>query len=167
MEHEAEERRKLNLSECMADKSVDVEPEEYQMRGRNRLVNTELEGYSQLMGLRTELDYLNQIYEQVGPNGSGLEKVGKGIEKFSGFYRPTTKDGYCWFWSLQFFTDNGKVAVLFPWYSGSLDRSIGIYLQGNVPTEQVDELLVKISDSLIKEYLSERKLRVERAKSKN
>jgi hypothetical protein len=101
------------------------------------------------------LDDLNKRYDIGGFSGSSLKKTGKQIEGFEKMDRPTTQDGYCWFWGLHFLTRLGKVAVLFPWAQdwgrrdgSQMDRSVAIYTKGDVDSEEVGAIAEKVLKAL-------------------
>lgn len=64
---------------------------------------------------KSKLDKLNKAYEGVVTNGILLDAIGKKIENYESKDRPTTADGYTWFWRLKFNANKGGIAVLFPW----------------------------------------------------
>lgn len=70
-------------------------------------------------------DLRKQLDEAGAFNGAWLERVGQTIK---GFVRevscPMTSDGYTWFWSLEFTSGEGTVAVLIPW-SQDWDKADG------------------------------------------
>ena len=95
----------------------------------------------------SSIDELRKQLDIVGlPNGSWLEDSARNIEGFvDHLVRPTTSDGYTWFWSLEFFEGSGKVAILIPWSQDwdksddtQSDRAIAVYAHG------VDEVTVEL-----------------------
>jgi hypothetical protein len=88
------------------------------------------------------VDDLRKQLDEVGRyNGDWLKKAGDTIDGFVGEVdRPTTSDGYVWFWSLEFSCGSGKVTVLIPW-SQDWEQSDGT--QGDrgiaVHTKNTDE----------------------------
>jgi len=119
-------------------------------------VRATLLGYEQVFP--KGLDTLNEASdESYISNGSDLETdLGRHIEGFLKMGRPTTEDGYCWFWGLKFEAEKGLVNVLFPWAQdwdkndGSpKDRSISIYKKGEVSMNDVDVLMNHINERYV------------------
>ena len=116
----------------------------------NRKVKISLKEYERQV-FPGRLEELNRVYDRVGATGFTLEKLGRTINGYEGKNRPTTEDGYVWFWGLYFQTKKGGIAILFPWaqdwdrHDGTqLDRSIGVYTRGEVDDEDIDGLVEKI-----------------------
>jgi hypothetical protein len=112
-----------------------------------------LEGYKQVFP--SLLNALNERYAKGDLSGASLEKRVEQIEGFAGIGRPTTEDGYCWFWGLYFVTKGVKVAILFPWaqdcarLDGSqADRSIAFYVTGDVDPKEVKAIAENILEVL-------------------
>lgn len=126
-----------------------------------RKVNTVLEGYGRPIFPKGIIDELNEVYEKGGANGFIREEMGKEIEEFEKIGSgKTTNDGYGWFWGLHCKVHckagEGKILVLFPWpldsYSyNKLDRSIAVYQQGEVNTQNIQVLLKRILSILRKQ----------------
>lgn len=78
-----------------------------------------------------ELDALTNGLE--GMNGVELGQLGERVPGFLGLDRPTTSDGYFWFWAFNISVGSGRVAVLVPWRQDdstdpwSPDRSMAVY----------------------------------------
>ncbi len=89
-----------------------------------------------------EAEELHRQLDRAGSyDGAWLNKIGETIEEFQDISRPTTSDGYVWFWSLDFSIGRGKVLVLIPWAQDwdktdgtQSDRGIAVHTRG------VDEL---------------------------
>ena len=89
-----------------------------------------------------EVDELHRQLDRTGGyDGAWLKNIGETIEEFQDISRPTTSDGYVWFWSLDFSIGRGKVLVLIPWAQDwdktdgtQSDRGIAVHTRG------VDEL---------------------------
>jgi len=91
---------------------------------------------------------LNKAYDCVTSDMLLFDAIGKRIGNYESVDRPTTSDGYTWFWRLKFNSKEGGIAVLFPWcqnrgkLSGlALDRSIEVYIKGKVGMEEVETII--------------------------
>ena len=80
----------------------------------------------------------------VGYNGSVLYEACKPLLFYVGQDRPTTSDGYTWFWSQNFHTPSGTVRVCIPWSQdwarrdgSSMDRSAAVYAGEGVSGAEV------------------------------
>lgn len=98
------------------------------------------------------IDLLNTtLGERYGLDGFVLKEVGDMVEGFVGKWRPTTTDGYTWFWALTFTRGGGTIVVCFPYArdgerrDGSpADRSAAVYAVGvddGVTTSLVADLV--------------------------
>lgn len=118
-------------------------------------VDAKLKGYSYPI-FPFGIGRLNEFFNWSSNNGSKLDKIGKSVGSYIGQSRPTSSDGYCWFWALKFRLPAGKrVLVAFPWLTDRgesnnlrLDRSIAVYTYGNVSTEEIDTLIEKLTKEL-------------------
>jgi len=105
----------------------------------------------------TVLAQLDKIQEETQTStGHELEQAAKRITGYVRQTRPTTSDGYFWFWALHFRGGvGGKIIVLFPWSQdwdasdGSQnDRSQAIHTKGKVSESDVDALLQELMDAM-------------------
>lgn len=95
------------------------------------------------------------LREKGAVTGVTLEGACKTVEGFVELDRPSTSDGYVWFWALNFRTNDGKVAILVPWAQdwdqtdGALsDRALAIYTSGNVSDVKVESIVTKVIDGV-------------------
>ena len=99
-----------------------------------------------------EAEELHRQLDRAGSyDGAWLKEVGETIEEFQDISRPTTSDGYDWFWSLDFSIGKGKILVLIPWAQDwdktdgtQRDRGIAVHTKGvdEVTAAQVVQKLV-------------------------
>ncbi len=107
------------------------------------------------------LDLLTAAYQVTGINGLSLREVGRKIGGYVGIERPTTNDGYTWFWALHFsqrrffLFPEWEVAILFPWSTRTspgekrADRPVMAYATGHIERERVDGLAEKVLQLLV------------------
>lgn len=85
-------------------------------------------------------------------NGQWLRNAVKDISGFERVARPTTSDGYTWYWSFEFVSGPGSMAVLLPWsqdwsrrYHTQPDRSIAVYTKDldGATMEQILQVLIE------------------------
>lgn len=98
--------------------------------------------------LITDLNYIFSLNEV---NGVFLKELGQKIDGFLEMTRPTTNDGYGWFWALIFKFGTTTIIIAFPWTQDwkkkdeiSLDRSIAIYTNNINDVDQVNKLLTNL-----------------------
>lgn len=104
-----------------------------------------LGGYDKkIASSKLKINKLNKAYRGIVTNGLLLETIGKKIENYESKDRPTTSDGYTWFWRLKFNAQKGGIAVLFPWCQDwskpkglQVDRPIEIYIKGKVNMKEI------------------------------
>jgi len=102
-----------------------------------KVVGAHLEGFGAPLFPPT-IDLLNTtLAKGHGLNGFVLEDAGRVVEGFVGKDRPTTTDGYTWFWALTFVRGEGTIVVCFPWAqdwdkqdASQADRSVAVYSFG-------------------------------------
>lgn len=129
----------------------------------NEKVRTALEGYEQVFP--EKLDELDRVYNRVEANGVTLEELGRTIYGYETIDRPTTEDGYVWFWGLHFKTGRGRTATIFPWaqdWDGQdrtgLDRSIAVHTRGKVDARDVDGLVEKLYHGFLEQGRRQKEL---------
>lgn len=106
-----------------------------------------------------EVEELNILFNKTRVGGERLQELVFAMDNFMGSnLKPKTSDGYEWFWALYFRTENGKVAVLFPWKNDTeekdgfvLDRSIAVHGQGEKYQYEAIAILERIQLRLFKE----------------
>ena len=130
-----------------------------------RLVKTTLPRYD---GPVRAADALQSLFDE-SPNGGTtghiLEKVSQKIRGYKCQTRPTTVDGYGWFWGQHFQTDSGgEVAILIPWAQdwdktdgSSFDRAIAVYTMGDVAEIEISYIQAKLIIGLCEFFTSEAK----------
>ena len=96
---------------------------------------------------------LNVAYDSAAMNGADLETIGRAIRGFEQRTKPTTSDGYYWFWALVFRRKRKKVIVAFPWKQvwrmgdgAQSVRSIALYAE--VGNTELNELVNELSGVL-------------------
>ncbi|MFA6436838.1 MAG: hypothetical protein WC242_01815 [Candidatus Paceibacterota bacterium] len=104
------------------------------------------------------LDALNNAWDnRTSRDEDGLKNtLSKKIQSFVGpLFRIATSDGYKWFWAANFKIGAGKLVLLFPWSQdwkkkdrSQMDRSIGIYTEGEVDDDALNTVLVQIIRAL-------------------
>jgi hypothetical protein len=116
-----------------------------------RVENALLEGFSPPI-FPGNLRALRKTMESTcTTNGLSLETVGKRIKGFVRMDRPTTSDGYTWFWGLNFICGETNIAILIPWWQDfnhpngdTSDRSIAVYTKGKEDEDEVTSLIAQL-----------------------
>jgi len=115
-------------------------------------IETRLTGYDGPVHVSTSA-FQDSLKGRVN-NGLFYEKACERVPGFIGELRPTTEDGYFWFWGYHFTTRTGEVAVLIPWSSDSerrdgdrSDRAVAVYTKGVVFEEEIAAILQRFSDA--------------------
>lgn len=121
-----------------------------------KLVNTEMEGWDGPVDVN-----VNSIHDALESFGTffsyrTIEKMFGEIENFEDIFRPTTGDGYEWFWAVKFQVDDGFVAIFLPWFQdftpegkAGPDRQIAIYTQGEVSQKSIEKLIAEFAQSIL------------------
>lgn len=99
---------------------------------------------------------MNEVVDNMPMNGLILQRVGNTIKGYKGISRPTTSDGYCWFWAIKFRLPIFKrILVAFPWSQDwdkedglQLDRSIAFHTSNDVSTKDINALFDKLLNAL-------------------
>lgn len=90
-------------------------------------------------------------------NGLSLAVIMQTMPDFISMeHRPTTQDGYRWFWSLRFQQDESIVMVMLPRYQdwsqrdgSQADRSIAVHTTGEYEEEAASSLLERLMLGII------------------
>ena len=130
------------------------------------LVKTKLQGYKGPASVPSEL---RDLISEWDFHGKGIDSCAREVPGYLVHYRPTTEDGYTWFWALRFSTANGRVSLLIPWSQdwdkkdgSQLDRAPALYTKGVVTVEQIETIISKFYEAL-----QEAKLEMEGTKFKD
>lgn len=116
-------------------------------------VDAYLEGYDGPFFPASVDDLRKKLDQVAGCSGSWLHRAAKIVDGYvEGFDRPTTSDGYCWFWSMEFARGSGSVVILIPWsqdWDGAdgtqSDRGIAVY------TKETD---VAVANDVVQQYIT-------------
>jgi len=116
------------------------------------IVKTELEGFIGPIE-HSLLDALNNAWEDdEGRTLGGAICLLEKLPHRNRFLKSLqTDDGYKWFLGISFTIGNGDLTVLFPWGldaerkdSSRMDRSVGIYIKGDVDDDALNTVLLQI-----------------------
>jgi hypothetical protein len=120
----------------------------------NRRVPAILDGYKQFFP--DSLNELCNIYHRARIGGLERADVIEIMTTLDLIETPITQDSYHWDFGLIFGSVNNKVAVLFPnakeenvRNKTQLDRSIGVYAQGNATRQDAEKVLRNIYETLV------------------
>ena len=118
-----------------------------------------LPGYERQLFTSTLVD-LTRAYANATLNGEVLKQIGRRVRGYLKIDRPTTEDGYSWFWALHFsqrrffLPPKWEVAILFPWATSTasreqyLDRPVVACVRGHVGIAEVDGLVQKVTEAM-------------------
>ncbi len=108
------------------------------------LVKTTLHGYNGPVCATEVLQNICDENEGEHLDGNVLEEVARRIEGYKERTRPTTIDGYGWFWALSFLTEGGEIMILIPWAQdfdktdgSKFDRAIAVYTKGSAAEGEI------------------------------
>ncbi len=108
--------------------------------------------------------FINRMLNHHAWNALDLDRLGQSLRWYDGLDRPTTDDGYVWFWSLDFRSPAGVIRILIPWDrdrnlddGSALDRSVTVYADAGVGESQVFQVVFDFSQALATE--SSRRIR--------
>jgi hypothetical protein len=118
------------------------------------MTSIRIPGYVQL---KVDTTALEKAVDKATLNGSTLEAIGKKINGFKSMDRPTSNDGYVWFWSMNFKKAAGpdseisEIAVLFPWAQNwkkaeglRLDRPMAVMAKGGMDSSEAQKIVDKV-----------------------
>jgi hypothetical protein len=112
-----------------------------------------LPGYVQL---KANTAALEKALDRVLVNGFDLEVIGKKLGGFTGVDRPTSSDGYGWFWSMNFkesalLRKDAELKILIPWAQDwakvdglQSDRPIAVMARGRIDISEAQEVVDSI-----------------------
>ncbi|HEY4497012.1 MAG TPA: hypothetical protein VI432_02590 [Candidatus Paceibacterota bacterium] len=90
-----------------------------------------------------------------GWSGNELQIVAERAFRNFVIDRPTTNDGYAWFWGIQILNRSGAIAILFPWCQDwkkndrtQSDRHIAVYTRGSIGEKKVRRLLYRLYEAM-------------------
>ncbi len=102
---------------------------------------------------------LIRTYMSSPVNGATLSEAAQLIRGYAGIWRPTTSDGYTWFWSVDFNVLKGRISILFPWSARQpdgtkcLEKPIVALIRGGITenVEQLESIVTQLTSGLRKQ----------------
>lgn len=99
---------------------------------------------------------LNQAQEEKGiANGVELDRLGATIDGFIETIRPTTSDGYSWFWGMRIRSGKNEVIILFPWAQDwgqrdgtQKDRSHAVHTKGTFTPKMLETIIQQVTRAM-------------------
>jgi len=119
-----------------------------------QLVQTSLPGYEGPVAVNAK--ELQDTIDRIPGFGFEILKVAaRQAKPLRRIFRPTTDDGYAWFWGVEFNLHYGAVAILIPWSQdwnktdgSGADRSIAAYVKGDVGSTEIRDLIYRLTSAL-------------------